>query len=571
MHLFTVALLLAQVQVDFQNFRFPDAGYQGVTDVRVSDGNRFAWEPNVNYRDRFAARVGGDGGVWNRTASCLLRFDLGGIDAGVVSQAALTLSITNPSNDAVQVYPLIADWDEAAATWQRATVGTAWQQGGARGPADRGALLLSFTPNTSGTTQYVLPPALVSGWLVTPGSNNGLLLEAPAMSDAFEFNSDRVSATARPRLSFQVGPTAYLLRDGLNGYSGTTLTCIGNGDDPKLVSQNGTGLEVNGWPTGAPDSNRNRSSALVRFDLTQIPTWAAVVDGKLTLNGLFNNNFNPINAWAMRQSWTESATWYTRNGLLQWLDAGIGIGDDSLPSVIGVMPASDGGNSTTMQLNAEGLIRLQQWVASPSSNFGLVLQDHRLSGEMLGSDESESAFGPQLTVRYFEGALACSNFACGQDAGFCGFDVQVVAADGGGLPPAGIPAATVVTPSNGTVSLSGTSFVSALTVPLSSGTVRRVYWDGTAQPFTVTLAPESPRWQPVSCGPFTPAGAGGGSGGSGGAGGGSGGAGGAGGAGGSVEPPGPGDYRVGCGCASAPGALAFAAMAMLLAARRRRR
>jgi hypothetical protein len=570
----------AQTRLGFMNFRSPDAGYRGVTDVRISDGNRYAWNPTVNYSDRVTARVGGDAGAWNRTASCLLRFELAGIDAGTVTNTNLTLNLTNPSSDQVQVFPLQRAWDDSEATWLQASVGVLWQQGGARGAGDRFGQVLSFTPNTTGQTQYALPPSVVSDWLTGTVANNGLVLEAPAMSDAFEFVSDKATATLRPRLSFSVDGAPITLRDGLGGYAGTTLTCLGNGADPKLVSQDGSGLEVNGWPLGTPDPNRNRSTTLVRFDLTAIPTWAAVVDAELTFNGLFGKNGAPINAWALRSAWSESATWFTRDGTQAWLDAGVGIGADTFPAVLGTLPSSDGGSSNTLPLVSEdAVLQLQQWVAQPSTNFGFALQNHRLAAEMLGADESESASGPELVVRFFEGSLICDGFSCSTDAGVvCSVVVRVVAAEGGQVPPAGLPATTLVNaPFGGNVGLSAASLSPTVAVPVTTGGPVRVYWSGTTPEVQLNLSPEDGRWQGGECGPYaTPNGAGGGSGGAGGAGG-AGGGGGSGGQGGSGASTGggggaqPGDLRVGCGCGAGSGALGFAALALLLAARRRRR
>jgi hypothetical protein len=119
-----------------------------------------------------------------------LRWDLSQIPAGAtVSNASVTLNITNASPQTYGAYDLKRAWNESQLTWNQAATGTPWATAGAKGATDRGSQIASLTPTNIAPYTFTLPASVVQGWVSAPSSNNGILLANTTNFDGIVFQT----------------------------------------------------------------------------------------------------------------------------------------------------------------------------------------------------------------------------------------------------------------------------------------------------------------------------------------------------------------------------------------------
>lgn len=139
----------------------------------------------------------------------LIRFDVTSVPAGAVILAA-SLRVVTTNDDplpsgTVRVHRLLESWDEASVTWNERSPGVAWTTAGAGAPGSHDPVVLAeFEPDEE-TEPYVvsLPVGVISGWVVDPASNAGLLLVAWMTGDqsAYFYSSEAGMPPRRPSLS----------------------------------------------------------------------------------------------------------------------------------------------------------------------------------------------------------------------------------------------------------------------------------------------------------------------------------------------------------------------------------
>jgi hypothetical protein len=225
--------LSSPVSVSFQD---GVNGYAGTRDTALLES-----APTTAQGAQGSASVDGDEPSGSgRDSAVLLKWALSGIPAGsTVDAAVLTLRVTNASPNAYPLYALERAWDEATATWQRASSSAAWSVAGAQGAADRGATALgSVTASATGTVSVVLNAAgvaRVQRWLDEPASNHGLVLASPSNTDGLDVATSEAAAVAdRPRLTVtyrapDAGGDPVLLAAGdIGNCSVSTDTATGN-------------------------------------------------------------------------------------------------------------------------------------------------------------------------------------------------------------------------------------------------------------------------------------------------------------------------------------------------------
>ena len=157
------------------------------------------------------------GGGTGSDANALLKFDLSSIPAGTtVSSAVLNLYLESLSSGTMQVslYRVTRNWVEGTrsgtgtadgATWKTYDGSSSWgTEGGDHDPA---ATALTTVNATAGWYSWDTA-ALVTAWLATPASNNGMLLAGPSGGagsgiTATFTSSDATGASAgrKPQLS----------------------------------------------------------------------------------------------------------------------------------------------------------------------------------------------------------------------------------------------------------------------------------------------------------------------------------------------------------------------------------
>ncbi len=189
--------------VSFQNGASPSASYAGTTDAVILQSSA---TQNLGSDATLKADMDFPTGS-AKAAAALLRFDLSSIPSGsAVSSVSLTVNVTNAtSGEGFSLYAVEPAWDEATTTWNAAKSGKPWSEAGARG-ADRNPTPLGkLIPTATGTYAVSLNAAgvaVVRGWIASPSTNNGFVIDAPTDGDGLEFDSsESATASKRPRLS----------------------------------------------------------------------------------------------------------------------------------------------------------------------------------------------------------------------------------------------------------------------------------------------------------------------------------------------------------------------------------
>jgi hypothetical protein len=201
--------LAPDATVSFQRGVSPSSSYAGVSDTWLQEGL-----PSTNSGGDTLLRMDRDYPTDSRkSANALLRFDLSDIPPGAtVRSVQLTVHVANrTSGEGYFLYAASRAWNESQATWTQATSGSAWSAPGARGAADRGSTVLgTLLPTVAGTYTVTLGAdglAAVQGWVNTPASNHGFVLDALTNMDGLDLASSEASTLAqRPRLDVTYTP-----------------------------------------------------------------------------------------------------------------------------------------------------------------------------------------------------------------------------------------------------------------------------------------------------------------------------------------------------------------------------
>jgi hypothetical protein len=150
---------------------------------------------------------GDDPGGTGRDKRGLLQWDVSGIPSSkTVTAASITVTVSDASTQAYEVYQLMRTWSENGPTWNNYASGTAWQTAGADGANDRSTTVLgSITASSKGNYTITLNAsgvALVQGWVNGSIANQGVMIVDAANSNGLDFRSSEYStATSRPKLT----------------------------------------------------------------------------------------------------------------------------------------------------------------------------------------------------------------------------------------------------------------------------------------------------------------------------------------------------------------------------------
>ena len=188
--------------------------------------------------------------------------------------------------------------------------------------------------------------------------------------------------------STPVGAYRLTLQQGANGYAGADDTWI-DGWSPDTNYGNSDTMKVRsgGW-----------MSSLVRFDLSQVPAGATIIEADLALWAIRRSNDNPTDIDVHQVTTTWDATGAT------WNDARVGIpwqssGGDFEPSIVDSATVS----TTEAWYHFDLASTAQQWVDTPNSNHGVILRSTNAYGveyEFTTSDHLADYTHPILNVLY---------------------------------------------------------------------------------------------------------------------------------------------------------------------------
>jgi len=179
----------------------------------------------------------------------------------------------------------------------------------------------------------------------------------------------------------------------------TTVSSGSAASDTYIVtassSQNNYGAAASMQVNGAPATH-----ALLRFDLSAIPTSATVFSSKLHLAVEQTNSTNTaFNAFRVLEAWDEgtgngqvgAASWSLRQVGVPWTNAGALGPTSSVTNNFSSWIASAGAGVYVLSLNPT---IVQAWVSDPTTNFGFEIR----SSTFMSFSSRESTDPPTLTV-----------------------------------------------------------------------------------------------------------------------------------------------------------------------------
>ena len=405
-------------------------GYAGTTDTYI-----LAWEPEGNSGNQANIRVKNDS-----VYSGLLRFDLSSLPPGAtIHGAKLSLFTYNrDKNQALQlqVHGLLRPWEEAKATWVRASLDNPWGIPGADDTVtDRDADPVASTSIAALNVWYELDlTPLVQRWAASPESNHGMLLRGESVISVYydfagadhtqqrlgpvlvvNYSTDGPSptptspapATPTPTPSGTPESTATATATDTPSPSPTyTLTRVpsATATEPPAPTRTPTPFPegqytvtlqqgVDGYQgtsdtfisTWSPSSNFNVQaslivkndsvySSLLRFDVSSIRAGSTLRQATLRLYGYVRNKPNTFELEAYRL-------------LRPWVDAQATWDHASTGNAWGVPGAND--TLTDREQDPAAVLQISDvgawyelnvsepvraWVAEPDQNYGLILR-----------------------------------------------------------------------------------------------------------------------------------------------------------------------------------------------------
>ena len=177
-----------------------------------------------------------------------------------------------------------------------------------------------------------------------------------------------------------------------------------------------TTLEVNGG------NNTQDRGALLRWNLSSIPSGATITAASLTLN-VTNATANTYSLYDLKRNWVEGNNNGARGSGASWNYYGAAAG---LWGTGGAQNTTSDRNNTnlwnatsiaagsqTRALNSSGLAVVQSWVNTPSSNQGLTIQNYAASNDNLIFTSSEGTAKPKLNITYCVGTTKTITFQNG--------------------------------------------------------------------------------------------------------------------------------------------------------------
>ncbi len=349
-----------------------------ITVFSGSDAILNAWIPTENTGIKTSLQV-----RQGNIKSTLMRFNLGDLPADMaLAQARLRLYVTESSNYhdlTLKVYRLRRDWRERETTWYLAAAGATWSVAGCdgtNGTPDRDATpLAEIAIPEPGSWFEIDLTSVVADWLLHPDENYGILLKGEGpISVEYEFGSfENETTSLRPLLlvvpaSVQPTPTPVLQATPTPMPAGQFFAA-------------GHDASIDAWfPLAkAPEAPylRVRSgdvmSALLRFDLTNLPAYSEVHQALLQLYVQGRSNANPLDVGVYRvtRPWTPTdASWERATVLVRWAAMGCNAASDRLLTPAANLALTDAGQWVSVDITS----LVDYWTQHPDENYGLILK-----------------------------------------------------------------------------------------------------------------------------------------------------------------------------------------------------
>jgi len=198
------------------------------------------------------------------------------------------------------------------------------------------------------------------------------------------------SERCQPGIAFQdgVAPTA--------AWEGTSAVTIA-ASAPRENFVEETSVEVDGEE---PSGSGHGRSGLLRWQVEGLPPGARLRAVRVTLDFINASGGESHGVHLLERAWSErEVTWAQAARDVPWAGPGATSSSDRGGQVVRISPGELG--PYTFDLDAAGVARVQQWVDSPASNFGMVLVGEASNGSLFESQRAAiPAVRPRLTLLY---------------------------------------------------------------------------------------------------------------------------------------------------------------------------
>jgi len=196
--------------------------------------------------------------------------------------------------------------------------------------------------------------------------------------------------TSTPEPTLPAG--SICLRRGVNAYDGVEDTYISSWDP---LENFGDALDLQLRSIGV-------KRVLIRFDLSDFPPGTTIYEASLDLRTNYYRSRTdsiPVEIYRMKQEWSEDeATWRERLAGQEWDDPGADGVDDRYPDPVATLVLDT--VNTWYSVDLTDLV--QDWVANPGSNYGLMLDGVEVTNEyrFWSSDYTSVSLRPELCLTY---------------------------------------------------------------------------------------------------------------------------------------------------------------------------
>jgi hypothetical protein len=191
----------------FQDGVSPAASYAGTRDTMIEQDHQ-----STNHGSDKTISASGDTPSGSGDQEIiLLRWDITAIPStAVVTSASIVVDVSDKADQVYSLYEALKPWDEATATWKRASTAVNWDSNGGDGAGDRGSAVLgTLDAPTTGLVTIPLTSdglAAVQRWIANPATNNGVLIAGPDDDNRLEIDARESSKSTRPRLAVTWSP-----------------------------------------------------------------------------------------------------------------------------------------------------------------------------------------------------------------------------------------------------------------------------------------------------------------------------------------------------------------------------
>jgi hypothetical protein len=398
-------------------------GYGGSEDTTLREGYQNPQEdPAFSHVLVLVAGRGGD------EQEFLVKFDVSDLPSyATVIEATLDLYVHPDSAMTpieVQGYRVLRPWSVVDATWTHAAPGVPWAEPGCNGVGTDRKGEPAFAQSLNHRDDWISfsMTDLVQDWVRNPGSNHGLLFKGQADAIAqYYFDSAEFWLQAfRPRLSvrYRTLPTPTPTKTSTPTPTPTdTLvpTATPTFSPEQLVLQQGLGTYAGTRDAAMSAWEKDRTfdkvelvvrtgdvkSAVLRFDLEQIPAGAQINEATLELYVTGSSYPVDLELYEILRTWTEDAVNWNRARVgVFWTVPGCnGIWTDREGEVAAQTAVPDYDQWVTLDVTDSVI----GWANAPTTNHGWLLKAQAgLATEirLASSEYWQIAFRPKLTIKY---------------------------------------------------------------------------------------------------------------------------------------------------------------------------